>query len=130
MKNKTLKGTSILALTVAASVTNQAVNADEVVQPANQTAPAETVVTDTTSTNVTDQQLAEAKQNVDTAETVANQAEDVYKQSTADQSSQQEAVDQAVSELANVEQAMTMTSEQVEKVQSEVDAAGSFVAWR
>ncbi|CAM3357709.1 hypothetical protein STPL106120_06220 [Streptococcus pluranimalium] len=125
MKNKTLKGTSILALTVAATATSSTINADEVVQPANQTAPAETVVTDTTSTNVTDQQLAEAKQNVDTAETVANQAGDVYKQAIADQTSQQEVVDTAQANFEIAEQAKTMTLEQVEQVQAEVDSAAS-----
>ena len=121
-KSTMLASSAAATILLAGTGVTSTVNADEVV---DQTIQPSTEVTTTTPTTaaVTDQQLSDAKQNVETTQEASNQANKTYFDAVTDQDMKQIAVDQAAAELASTTQSVTMTPSQVEETQNEVATA-------
>ncbi|MGT2833244.1 SEC10/PgrA surface exclusion domain-containing protein [Streptococcus halotolerans] len=125
MKNKTLKGTSLVTLALAASGVTTAVHADDAQPTVNPSVETSQVTQSTETTHVTDQQLDGAKQQVATTKAAADQAKDVYEDASQSEGVQQKVVEQATTDVTTAEQASTMTTDQVKAVESEVAHATS-----
>ncbi|MDY3024165.1 SEC10/PgrA surface exclusion domain-containing protein [Streptococcus hyovaginalis] len=124
MSHTKLKKSAVLSVAViaTASLAND-VAADEV-SPATPAETTETVGT-TVKTQFTNQQLSDAKQNVEITQEASNQANKTYFDAVTDQDMKQIAVNQAADELASTTQSVTMTPSQVEETQNAVDTANA-----